>query len=274
MGPVLAKRRQLKAAALAEGRTLDFNDAIDWFERNSKGEKYDPVAIQLTLSMVAIHTTTDLVTQVMLDLTFNPEILESLRSEINTLICKEGWKKTTLYNMKLLDSVIKESQRMKPIQMASLFRKATAGFELSDGTKIRKGERVVVSSHSMWDPKVYDNPERWHGDRFYRMRDSPGKAHLAQLVSTSPQHLGFGHGQHACPGRFFAANEIKIALVFILSQYEWKLPVGAQPEVMKWGFNTSADPFMKVEIRRRPEQFDLPLPLDRQSPADDATTIA
>ena len=84
------------------------------FEREAKGRDYDPAIVQLTLSFAAIHTTTDLVTQVMSDLCKNPEIVDDLRQEMVKALSEGEWKKTSLYNMKLLDSVIKESLRIKP----------------------------------------------------------------------------------------------------------------------------------------------------------------
>lgn len=42
------------------------------------------------------------------------------------------------------------------------------------------------------------------------MREQAETETEALLVTTSPNHLAFGHGKHACPGRFFAATEIKI----------------------------------------------------------------
>lgn len=84
------------------------------FEREARGREYDPTVAQLTLSFAAIHTTTELVTQVMTDICRNPEILDDLRREMVEILRDGGWKKASLYNMKLLDSVIKESLRLKP----------------------------------------------------------------------------------------------------------------------------------------------------------------
>jgi len=39
-------------------------------------------------------------------------------------------------------------------------------------------------------------------------------------------YIGFGHGMHACPGRFFAGNELKVALAHLLLKYDWKMPEG------------------------------------------------
>ena len=106
----------------------------------------------------------------------------------------------------------------------------------------------------MWNPEVYDKPYEWDGRRFLRMRETAGagQEHLAQLVSTSPDHLGFGHGQHACPGRFFASNEAKVILIHLLLGYDWRLPDAApEPRVRPYAFGLRADPTVKMEYRRR-----------------------
>lgn len=116
--PVLEKRRREKAAMEAEGKEgVQYNDAIEWFEQmaKSRGTSYDPEVVQLFLSTVAIHTTSDLLTVIMADLARHPEIIEPLREEIVTVLRDGGWKKTSLTDMKLLDSVLKESLRLKPI---------------------------------------------------------------------------------------------------------------------------------------------------------------
>lgn len=118
ISPVIRKRREAREQAAAEGRPVpDFNDALDWFEEESRGKAYDPVLCQLGLSFVAIHTTTDLLTEAMLRIAENPDLFGALRTEIVGVLKTEGWKKTALFNMKLLDSVLKESQRLRPVSM-------------------------------------------------------------------------------------------------------------------------------------------------------------
>ena len=131
-------------------------------------------------------------------------------------------------------------------------RIASDNVELSDGTFIPRGSAIAVSAHSMWDPEVYDKPQDWDGRRFLRMRETAGQEHQAQLVSTSPDHLGFGHGQHACPGRFFASNEAKVILIHLLLKYDWRLFEAAPlPQLHYYGFSIRADPATKMEYRRR-----------------------
>ncbi|EEU40020.1 uncharacterized protein NECHADRAFT_32184 [Fusarium vanettenii 77-13-4] len=252
IGPVISKRREAKDAALRAGREAPIhNDAIEWFEQASKGKPYNPALSQLFLSTVAIHTTTDLLCQTMIDIARHPEYFEPLREEVTRVLAQDGWKKTSLHSMQLLDSVVKESQRLKPLQLASMQRLAVKDVQLSDGTFIPKGTASCVSSHALWDPDVYEAPDTWDGHRFLRQRGIPGKENFSQLVSTSENHLGFGHGKHACPGRFFAANEIKIALAHLLLEYEWRLPEGEALDVEDFGITPIMNQTLKMEFRKR-----------------------
>lgn len=81
---------------------------------------------QLALSVVAIHTTTELLTGSLLDLAQNEDFIEALREEMIPVLeeqnsvgtgdaegtVKTSWKKNSLYRLKLLDSALKESQRL------------------------------------------------------------------------------------------------------------------------------------------------------------------
>ncbi|KAJ5820053.1 hypothetical protein N7474_005644 [Penicillium riverlandense] len=251
INPVLEERRQAKKEAVRTGKPLNrFNDAMQWMEEVAKGRSYDAAVAQISFSLAAIHTTTDMLTQVLLDMCGKEEIIQALREEVVSVIQKEGWKKTTLYKLKLMDSVLKESQRLKPIGIGDI--------KLSDGTLLRKGTFLLVSGEKMWDPQVYSSPDTFDPYRFLKLRETPGHETSAQLVSPSPEHLGFGYGNHACPGRFFAVNEVKIALCHILLKYDFKLaPGSARPTVKKTGVSWNADPTASIAIRRRQEEITL-----------------
>ncbi|KAJ5223938.1 hypothetical protein N7468_008480 [Penicillium chermesinum] len=252
---VLKERR----AAQRVGDNPEYIDAIQWLEDTAKGRKYDPAAAQLALSAAAIHTTTDLFTQTLLDICGRDDLIRDLREEIITVVKAEGWKKTTLYKLKLMDSVIKECQRLKPMAIAIMARVARRDVVLHDGKVIPKGDRILVSCDRMWNEDIYPDPLTFDPYRFARMRniEDPKNEAAAQLVSPSPDHMGFGFGQHACPGRFFVANEIKIALCHILLKYDIKLAAGCEPKVRKFGMRLAADPTASVSIRRRREEITL-----------------
>lgn len=138
-------------------------------------------------------------------------------------------------------------------------RRAIEDIKLTDGTVIRKGQNVITDSTHMWHAAHYGaDAARFDGARFLRMRRTPGRENHGQLVSTSAEHLGFGHGHYACPGRFFAANEIKILLCHLLLKYDWKLAPGSEhPKATPNGFFIVGDPSTRFLIRRRKEELDL-----------------
>ncbi|UNI18386.1 hypothetical protein JDV02_004657 [Purpureocillium takamizusanense] len=256
IAPVVEARKKAKRDALAADEPVPvFNDALDWSEDEARVKRlsYDPAIVQLSLAIAAIHTTADLTEQFVLDIAQNPQYFAPLREEIIRCLREGGWKKSSLYNMKLLDSAIKESQRLKPSSIASMRRRVERQMILSNGIKLKAGDRIAVDSHRMWDPTLHEEPGRWDPYRFLSMRTAdPAKENSAALlVTTSPDHLGFGHGRDACPGRFFAANEVKVALCHMIVKYEWELVPGTETKPNMMGLIAESSPTARITIRRR-----------------------
>jgi cytochrome P450 len=136
-------------------------------------------------------------------------------------------------------------------------RTAEERIELSDGLTIKRGDMISIACNNMWDPTVYPDADKFDGYRFYRMRQGDGQETAAQFVSSSPDHLGFGHGIHVCPGRFFAATELKIALSHILLKYDLRLSERSHPNIIRYGTSLLADRMAKISIRRRSEEIKL-----------------
>jgi cytochrome P450 len=132
-------------------------------------------------------------------------------------------------------------------------RYAMDDLTLADGTQISKGTVLGIPIFGMRDPKIYADPDTYDGYRFQKMRDQPGFESKCQLVSTSPWHLGFGHGIHACPGRFLAAVQVKIILCHIVAKYDFKLAGGAHPKVQSVGIELISDSEARLAVRRRQE---------------------
>jgi cytochrome P450 len=71
----------------------------------------------MLLAIGSFHTSSDLLAQVLLDLCARPDwntLVEELRQEIVSALHGTGWKKIALNDLKLLDSALKEAQRLKP----------------------------------------------------------------------------------------------------------------------------------------------------------------
>ncbi|KAF3070666.1 Dihydromonacolin L monooxygenase LovA [Daldinia childiae] len=255
--PYIEERCNLKASAHTKGDpNLIFDDAIEWYEHATK-HAYDPTVAQISLSMAAIHTTSDLLRETMIQLAQHEELFKPLRKEVLEALRPNGLNKTALLNLKLMDSLIKETQRHKPLLISTMRRIALKDITLSNGLVIRKGQKLLVDNLHMQDSTYYEDPLRFDAYRFLRMRQVPGQENHVQLASTSVEHMGFGHGLHACPGRFFAANEIKILLCHLLIKYEWKLVDGCIPQPFDVGYAVIRDPGAKLMIKKRQPEMDI-----------------
>ncbi|OJD28769.1 cytochrome p450 [Diplodia corticola] len=229
--PEVNRRRleRKKAEKKGGGKVEKPLDSLQWLDEvaAAKGSNVDTVLGQLALTMAAIHTTSAALTNVMFDIVAVPGLADELREEIVSVMGDAGgeagtpWQKTTLYKLRLLDSVMKESQRFNPPSVISMKRVALAPHTLSDGTYVPRGASLGVPVLAMMDPERYPNPETFEPRRFANLRQQPGQENGWQYVTTSLDMFAFGHGTHACPGRFFASNEIKIALVHMLMGWEW-----------------------------------------------------
>ncbi|TLS29880.1 hypothetical protein PpBr36_03964 [Pyricularia pennisetigena] len=229
--PHMERREIRKKEALARGETNPCNDSIEWFAQEIKSRAYDPASLQIALSVVAIHATADLLAQTLFDLAKSPHLIEPLRNEVIEVIGTYGY----------------------------FLRTAEEDIKLSDGFLLKKGTKTLLSmSNVMQNGEIYQDPFRYNPYRFVEMRKNSTLEGRAHLVSATPEHFGFGHGAHACPGRFFAANELKIAMAHILLKYDLKLADGvADLEPLAIGINLILNPGVKLLFRRRKEELDL-----------------
>lgn len=71
-------------------------------------------------------------------------------------------------------------------------------------------------------------------------------------MTTTADFPAFGYGHHACPGRFFAAHEVKLVMCHLLLKYDWRLAGGAgEPKWQAKGNVLACDGLAKVAFRRR-----------------------
>ena len=101
-------------------------------------------------------------------------------------------------------------------------------FILSNSQRIPAGVTIKALSFAVnadFDPQ--HNSSRFDGLQHYVKRvnaHAVGDQARAQLVSANEDNIAFGYDRHACPGRFFAANEINMTLVKLLANYDIRLP--------------------------------------------------
>lgn len=73
-----------------------------------------------------------------------------------------------------------------------------------------------------------------------------------QFVTTTKDFMHFGYGRHACPGRFFAANEIKLIMARLLVEYDLKMPDGVTEPYrpLEMGLDSLPDPTKMIMMKR------------------------
>lgn len=125
--------------------------------------------------------------------------------------------------------------------------KLSNGFHIPTGTIVQCNTNILDEAPAEWgDPNAFD------GFRFYKLRSKPEDTNKFQFASTSYDSMQFGFGNDACPGRFFASNQIKIILAYILSNYDFKFEKGVvgRPKNVMFEVNILADPTVKVLFKK------------------------
>ncbi|KAJ7660365.1 cytochrome P450 [Mycena polygramma] len=248
------------------------NDLISWLLDLAEGEERTAPALAsrlLVTNMAAIHTASTTLTQALYDLAVNPEYILPMREEAERVVTAEGWTKTALNSMHKIDSFLRESQRLRGAAPVAMMRKVVAkdGFKFSDGTTVPYNALLgVAGAPAHYDSANYENANQFDGFRFSRMREEhrtvgtdgdDGATALKfnrHMVSTAHDHVVFGHGHHACPGRFFAATELKAMLAHMLINYDIKAETeGVRPPDICFAMFRMPNPHGKIWIRKRGE---------------------
>ncbi|KAI5861410.1 putative cytochrome P450 [Durotheca rogersii] len=250
---------------LAESNSPDaspHNDMIQWMQERARktGDKSfnnkELANLQMLTATAAIHTTRLAIIHALYDLAARPEYVEPLRQEILevTKDSKGVLQKQHLTQMRKLDSFMKESQRHSPPSVATFQRKAMIPITLSNGFHIPAGTIVQCNTNILDEaPTDWGDPHAFDGFRFYRLRGrSAEDVNRFQFSSTTYDSMQFGFGRDACPGRFFASNQIKIILAYILSHYDIRFDdsVAGRPRNFMFEVNVLADPTKMVLFRK------------------------
>ncbi|KAG6825307.1 hypothetical protein H0H92_004102, partial [Tricholoma furcatifolium] len=201
------------------------NDMLSWLMDAASEEegKIRSLARRiLTVNLAAIHTSSMTFTQALYDLAVHPECVQELRDEIGPIVEQHGWTNAALGHMVKVDSFLKESQRLNALGFIVMDRTTRQPFTFSDGTAIPAGTHMSVAAHAAHtSPSSYSDPDTFLPFRFVEKREHTNRK--LDFVSTHTDALAFGHGLHACPGRFFAANELKLMLAHVVMTYDVRM---------------------------------------------------
>ncbi|CCF32918.1 cytochrome P450 [Colletotrichum higginsianum] len=224
---------QMMARYAKEHRPEEFND-IDMMTRRL-----------IAANFGSMHQTSLQVTNMLLnilgsDAEFNT--IAALRDEVDRVLHADGdgnWTKAKVNRMVKADSVARETLRLNSFGGRAVFRKVMVdGIKTPDGQGLPKGTLIsFLGQPAQTDGEVIEDPLKYDPFRFSRMREDAAardeKAPAVSFVTTSPEYLPFGHGKHACPGRFLIDFELKMIIAYLLGHYDVEFPAeynGKRPE--------------------------------------------
>ncbi|KAG6919311.1 hypothetical protein DXG01_007444 [Tephrocybe rancida] len=231
------------------------NDVLSWLLNLAQGHQRtvrDLTMRILALNFAAIHTTSMAFTQILFDLAAYPSFVPELREEVETAISEDGYSKISLHKMVKLDSFIKESQRLGGNGALSMMRKVLKDFTFSDRMTVPKGHTIAVAKFSIHHDEAshLDIHETNFGLTLREQQAEGSSRH--QMVALNHDYLVFGHGKHACPGRFFAVDELKTLLAYVLLNYDVSFKnYGSRPVDPWFGVMVAPDPKVSVMFRKR-----------------------
>ena len=221
------------------------NDFLQWTIRYAR-TKLDPSSVEnlpstiagrvMLLNFAAIFSSTSTITHAIFDLASSDPSLryvEQLREEAASVLAEDNgvWTKHGLSKMHKTDSALRETLRVASFLTTGLVRKVVAkgGVTTPNGVHCPYGSSVCVSTSALHiDEENYSNALKYDMLRHVKQKeavdavDANGNLKKANCaaVSTSADYLPFAHGRHACLGRFFAIQELKLLLAYMVLNYD------------------------------------------------------
>ncbi|KXX75838.1 Ent-kaurene oxidase [Madurella mycetomatis] len=193
----------------------------------------------------SVHILTTTIVYAVQDLCLHPEYIDPIRRELESDYAEF---ERTAKGLPLLDSFLRESARLTPVESMSTRRRALQPFTFSDGTALNVGDWACSPSGVMMrDPSQFPSPERFDGFRFVdpavlenldRPLDPQAQPKTsqkpAQFTDIDSSFLMWGYGRMACPGRYYASAFMKVVVGQILMKYDLKLVEPDAPRWMTW----------------------------------------
>ncbi|KAI1207930.1 cytochrome P450 [Annulohypoxylon truncatum] len=221
-------------------------DCIQWIMETSPRERpWTPERIVHELMAIwfgSVHAMATTITFAVHDLCLHPSYKEPLLQE-----CVADYEKFQGSGMglPLLDSFIKESARLTPVESMSTRRAALQRFTLSDGTTISPGEWACTPVRAiMQSAEHYPEPTTFYGFRFANQTavgesDTTGDLNFRQpspskLTDVDHAWHVWGTGRMACPGRYYATAVMKVIMAQIILNYDCELEDAQQPRWFSW----------------------------------------
>ncbi|KAK1226155.1 hypothetical protein PQX77_010865 [Marasmius sp. AFHP31] len=277
----LVEERLANMTRAREDKTFEYeapNDLITWmvqesFKRTTESEtSAHSLAYRiLLLNFAAVITSTIATANVILDIMSadpSENVVEMLREEVERVYQEHGgvWSKAAVAKLVRLDSALRESGRYSCVGGSAVTRRVweddgiviPVNGKEGKGVWVPKGATVGVAQAQIHFDEKYYGPtaDKFDAFRFSRPKEQGLSTTNEDMVTTSAHYLTFSHGVHSCPGRFFAANELKLIMANMLLNYEIQ-PMATRPVNEQLGDVKIPPRKQTMMIRRRSKVMDV-----------------
>ncbi|TCD69273.1 hypothetical protein EIP91_008208 [Steccherinum ochraceum] len=232
------------------------NDFLMWLIDEGVKHGYtneSTVLYLLMMEFVALHTAAMSFTHALYYLAADPSLAAPMRQEVDAVLEEEGGdlgSRTAVSKLRHIDSFLRESQRLNGTNATTVWRKTVKEITFSSGITIPPGVFLsAAATATHLDDQHYPNANVFDPWRFV------GSDNARSFASMSADYIAFGQGRHACPGRHFAAYEMKLMLAHIVLYYDVRFPEGSniRPRNEWIGSSIIPDRDAHVLLRKRTE---------------------
>ncbi|KAL5548599.1 hypothetical protein UlMin_003830 [Ulmus minor] len=222
------KKGKLEAARSGEDETQE--DLVDvllkFHEQGEVGFSLttDNIkAVILDIFVGGSETSSTTVVWAMTEMIRKPKVMKRAQEEVREVFNRRGLvDETCISEMKYLKSVVKETLRLHPPAPLLLPRECREKCEIH-GYEIPFKTKVIINAWAIGrDPKNWNDAESFIPERFL---DSS-----IDFKGTNFEFIPFGAGRRMCPGISFGLINVELPLALLLYHFDWKLPIGLEPE--------------------------------------------
>ncbi|KAK3642111.1 hypothetical protein LTR56_010982 [Elasticomyces elasticus] len=269
MLPIIKQRlEELRKTGLIEQVGSDDDgprDLLQWIVEDAARKRpvdgltaWDLAGKAILVEFLAFLTTSLTISRVFIDILSHPtapSLLEDLREEADAVFARLPSEPIAVREMLKLDSVIRESLHLHTMSAHGLQREVVqaGGITTPDGVYLPQGSHVATFHPDLLDDSIQYDPLRSYKVAMGALdgdgEGQPRKQKLASDISGG-QSLAFGLGKHACPGRFFAVQNIKLILGWMLTRYEFE-PLKEEVKMTEVGDAEVPLGKTMVKVRRR-----------------------
>ncbi|KAL4876140.1 cytochrome P450 oxidoreductase GliF [Aspergillus karnatakaensis] len=183
-----------------------------------------------------------------LDLASRSELVEELRQELREKTVDGALPKSHLAELRKLDSFMRESLRLNAMSLFVLNRIIQSPTKLSIGPSLPAGTAICVDMHHInRSVELWGTPDEFDPLRHDKLRQEEG-AEKFQFVAMGPESPLWGDGAMSCPGRLFANSTMKVVLIALIMQYDFKFAEGSGKSAKAAVPEGSWDPDLKARL--------------------------